>query len=542
MSYTPSLRDIEEVSYQPSMGDAMSQQTQQPSMGSEHDLWYGKTSPDFSGLNRFSGNVLSGLATTGQNIANFPHKLMGQKPPQQIDFGREVFGIENPGLSDKLVQGLAEYAPLGAAGLESAVARSLPAMAGHPLARQLATQAGAGGIFGALENPDIAQGAALGAAGGAGGTALGRGLSMLPQGISRFFPQEYAKRTLLGGINPEEVMPRMEASRRLGLEFMTPGEAAGNPLITGLEGKTGITSEAAGMRYAGEKSRLGTEQQAIRNLYNDIYNPKELGKELSQKYQSLGNHVVPEQIMPIIKNDPLIQQAFKNVQKDVAYQKELSGIPENNFVYLDQVKRKLDAMHLRAMAGKSPDRNRARIIGDTRDNLINVMEKINPSYKEARNLAERKIVQEQLQKTMNKSQMRGSTFYNKFLKNPDTYENLLHKLRNAPEAQQKLQDMKTVFEDLMNVRTPRGGRVLAESGLETGRKASDLVKSAFKKAFMKKHDKAMIELMQNPKWDRELHSVAQSTKRSEKLTGMEQLLSKIGMISLNRSLMRQEEQ
>ena len=103
MSYTPSLKDIEEVSYQPSMGDIMRQQAPQSPMGAEQNLWYGQTSPDFSGLNRFSGNVLSGLATTGQNIANLPYKFTDQRPPQQIDFGREVFGIQNPELSDKLV-------------------------------------------------------------------------------------------------------------------------------------------------------------------------------------------------------------------------------------------------------------------------------------------------------------------------------------------------------------------------------------------------------------------------------------------------------
>lgn len=145
-------------------------------------------------------DVLAGLSETGRGLVNAPHNIAvalsqhGLLPaaisrhirpvlPQtgKVDYLRDVYGIKDPGIMDKLTESLAQYAPYGAAAGTAGIAR----------------QAAAGGAYGLTQSQSPFEGAALGAGIGAASEALpalGRALKpAIQKTLDRINPQKDAE-------------------------------------------------------------------------------------------------------------------------------------------------------------------------------------------------------------------------------------------------------------------------------------------------------------------------------------------------------------
>ena len=197
---------------------------------------------------------------------------------------------------------------------------------------------------------------------------------------------------------------------------------------------------------------------------------------------------------------------------------------EKSFEYLDQVKRSLDDMQ--QVAKSKGKNNKARLIGEKRDLLIKQMDELNPAYTEARALAQRAIVSKQMKKQINKAPLRGTNFFKAFLQNPDKFNELNQKLKNVPEAQRQLSDMRLAFEHLINPDSPRSAAKLKSTFMSDPK---GLIKEGLKYLGVMQgghYDKAAIELISNPKWAEEIRKIPELNSNSAKTQALANLISR----------------
>jgi len=187
---------------------------------------------------RYAADIAIGLGQGGQglhntpyNIANYISPAAGQAvskiaPPLDLNFG-QMFGVPQPSLGDRALQGVAQFAPYAAGGAAAGIG-SL-----SPLSQALAVPA-VGGLYGATQSQNPVTGALEGAAGAAFGGALGAGVSGLAGAASGAIAKSALGQQLQSmGQNlrvPQNVEGYMDALKN----YMSVAGDSGQP---GLEGK-----------------------------------------------------------------------------------------------------------------------------------------------------------------------------------------------------------------------------------------------------------------------------------------------------------------
>jgi|GEM_PF-5571768 len=153
---------------------------------------------------RLTGDAAAGLADAGQGLHNFLARavtpILGKYAPAQtnIDFGK-TFGVNNPNLGDKLVQGAAQYAPYMLGGAE--VMPAGQAVGSVPsLGARLANQMRTGYVFGSTQSDNPVTGGVIGATLGAGSELAPTTFGAARSGISKLTraiqPQKYAEQLM----------------------------------------------------------------------------------------------------------------------------------------------------------------------------------------------------------------------------------------------------------------------------------------------------------------------------------------------------------
>lgn len=515
-----------------------------------------KSSLEPSFMQKLAPNILAGLAQGGHEIINAPHNIaqlispkLGARIPKQQDYDyAQLLGLpDTASLSDKLVRGLAQNLP-GIVAPEAKLGKLGEAIEKVPYAGRLLRKsignALPASIYSAIQNPESPGSSAaeageatlpfsavsnfitsanpyarivgrlgLGAVGGALGYEGAKQLGINPElgavaggttGLIGASPSKLAKETMLEGVEKTPYQEKLAAANRLGLKYLTPAEASGNPFVAAQQGAAGKTKEGSQLLYNQGIERLNSERKSINNLFNDIYNKKELDPKVKELYRQAYQKEVPQEFVDNLKNNEVFNTAVDRVLNKPAYQESLKDVPENSIAYLDHVKQAIDDMIERA------PKKEARLLKQTRTKLVDQMDEISPEYKQARSFAERGILRSKLENSLNDKDIRGTNFYNKILKNDKTFNKTRYALRNAPEAQKQLDDMRTIFGDLINPPTVRTAAGLANTGMRQNRNSlTDFATTIKNKLTGDRYDKAAVELITNPKWADELHRVTQ---------------------------------
>lgn len=415
------------------------------------------------------------------------------------------------------------------------------------------------GLQGAIYNPnDQAMGAAFGAGGGLLGEAtqvtnpfvraLGRaGLGAgLGYGVGGERGAEYGAiaglaspvalkkigltgerpgRETLRDLRPEDVQSQVEAANRLGTPI-TPAEASGNPYIGRQEGYYGKTGEAAA-----EKTRIGMERvekqkTAITDLLDTIYDKSAASKQkITDLYKAANKWNLKDEVVNKFRQDPVIADAFKAVESDSAYQRKLAGVSPNNIAYLNQVKRALSDMEGKAL--RVGEKDRAAEFKDARTNLVSAMDEAVPAYKQARNEAQRSIVRSNIQKVLNKKEVKGSTFFDSLLKNDEKYNQLLSSLKNVPEAQDKIRDMKTGWKNLINIETPRAAAGKSETSMNLARDSIAHLATLWDEMTGSTRNKEALKYIHSGKWQYDLPEIVATKNKDQRLQKYSKLLGKL---------------
>lgn len=426
--------------------------------------------------------------------------------------------------------------------------------------------AGLGAGINAFSNKDIAEGAAYGGAGataihpvvslaassnplarvaGAAGLgalgawALGKttghdspyidaagGLAGLVAGLRGRNVNELGVRDLLGNINKSSAKSVKNASDRLGLSFLTPGEATGSPIPLKIEREVGTDKKAAQELFEKKLSRQKEVKKSIDDLFESI-SPKNAYKEIEDPlYKKAETDIVEmEKLTPLFK-DARIKDSFNKVSSDKDFSNDLKDIDTNSIKYLDYVKKHLDDQIEKAGYGT----NRARLIKNSKDKLTTIMDEASHTYKEARKVSSKRQTRDALEKSMNESEISGKSFYDKNLSNDYGFKRLLKSLSDNPDAQQKIKDMRSVFKNIIEPLNARSVASLAQSSSkEYDVSKLGIIKQLNKFLLGGKYDKAIVKLMTNPEWDKEFATIASMKDPSEKARRMADLLSRAGV-------------
>lgn len=436
--------------------------------------------------------------------------------------------------------------------LASGVASGGQAALQTPGNRTEAGAAGAGAGFGITALTSLlpswtrlpvrsALGASLGyQLGGVHGAEVGAGLSAASPFLVPSISEKLGEQAALQGVDFNAAQPRMEAARRLGLSHLTPAEATGSPFVAANQGMVGRTGESSQFMYEKGQQRLASERKSITGLMDEVYNEKRDSPEVKKLYEKAYQAYMPADLLENAKqSSSIINDAFERVKKDPEYQDKLKGVPENNFAYLDQVKRALDDRRQSFL--NSGEKDKARLVREQVDAMKGLMDHINPDYKAARELSERGIARSSMERKMNDNEITGTNFYNKFLRNDNQFDKLRFSLRNVPNAQQKLDDMRTVFRDLINPRTVKTAFGQTEHGMKQSRNFLDAAKDFLHSLNGRRYDRAFIELISNPRWDTEFASVMQEKEKGQKMRMLSNLLSKASAYGISQALSSQKE-
>lgn len=522
---------------------------------------------------RYLKDVALGAGRMGNEVLNLPNKLKELSGNRLFTHAghipeptRESVGLRGTeSLADKLISGLGQHAlgflapeaELGALGRGIEAIPRVGGFAARALAKTLpvaafeATQSAnpiEGGReaaesmapFSALSSLTEAGSPALRLAGkvglGAGGAYLGHKLSQaigggLPGellsaggallgtrlGVN---PQREARSAVLEGVEGSPYKERLAAANRLGLSYLTPAEASGNPFTAGIQGNIGRTEPGAKRLYERGEERLGSEERAINKLLDTTFKEEELAPRTKELYENAYKQNVPEQDLYELQDNEVFKRAQRLVENRPAYKESLKNVPKNSVAYLDHVKQALDDM-----IEKAPIKE-GRIIKDTQKSLINKLDQVSPQYGEARGLAERGILRRDLEKEFNKKDMRGTNFL-KVLNDKKKFGEIQHHLRNVPEAQEQLNDMRMIFKDLINPPTVRTAAGLAKTSMTKERSSSQaLLNTLTDKLTGGKFDKAAVELITNPKWAEELKRIGEVSKGEKRLTSLLDLIGR----------------
>ena len=371
---------------------------------------------------------------------------------------------------------------------------------------------GKNAIAGAAVNPED-QG--LGALFGGGGAAAGKVIGATAPAIGKKLGiTDQPGSEVASYVDPEKYREKFEAAQRLG-RTLTPGELTENPWIAGKEAAFKRTIKGSFENVEQGNKKVEQEKNAIKNFLDNVYdNKKSTNAEKNRLYKSVEKWNLKPSVMNKLKEDPLISQAIHEVSKDPAWQRNLKNVPENNVAYLDKVKRELGDME-RGLKTQKGGGGKSLEYGQARKALTDVMDQAVPGYAKARELAQRKIIRRQIRNKLKKDEISGTELYKKILTNDIEYDELHNSVKNIPEAQQQLSDMKKSFKSLINLKTATAEAAQKENFWNSARSSVMQIYQSAKDLLGVSDSEKAIKYLNNREWFDDLVSAKTKKEKNE---------------------------
>lgn len=526
------------------------------------------------GMEAFAQGIASGIPTpqglpTDQGLEAF--RAQRQAELAQAHPGATMAGQLTSALPEAFVPGggASRAARIGIDALVGAAQGATPALVEGRGAEDVLSGALAGGALGALPQSVVA-----------GARAARPALSSITDRLKQAAGVQtpgMAQRVGATNLTPE-MQAQLEAARRLNLH-LTPAEAAGDPILAARQGALG-TSDAGARRMTDfQQGRAQVQGEQIGSTLRDISPEggsaaarvrevaqsvlKRRSDALQEKAKPLYDKVqkikVPRQLAERLIKDPLILDTLRGISDDPVWASELRKLPQSSLSRFDLVKRRLDDMRETAM--RSGERDRARLIGEARNRLVNSLDKVSPDYRAARMAysedapalkalresplgkvaslddadlkkvtkilfdpsqidpkqvaavrreflntdpsAWRQILRNHMEQKLDEvaGERTGDAFYKKLLSKPRDYELLIRAADGLPDIQRRLSDMRKIYPALIQAKTVRGAAAQAKSSLDVPRPPLQAAAEALSNIAGGRMDRAAVELITDPKWD-----------------------------------------
>jgi hypothetical protein len=300
-------------------------------------------------------------------------------------------------------------------------------------------------------------------------------------------------------------------------QFLSAGAGALFPNIFLRNLKPAEAIEKGAIKQSLESILPVTKEPEIKALYNKSYyktvpsDPYDINPSFKQENAI----TVPEKIATdIAEKHPA---KFKKLKNDMLAEEgaadRLRGVPENSVEFLDSMKKQADKMIYKE--------GNTDYVGIRKD-IIGELEKVSPSYKEARQTSQLNIKREELEDFLYQKGFKGKSFAD-FFANPKVYDDYLKAIKNSPDAVSQIKEMKKVFDVLEDIKPPKN--------LDKLKIWENIWKTH-------KYDKAMRELATNPAFKGTLDDLIEATKIEN---GAEEFIKVLTKISQTSSLKKKQE-
>jgi hypothetical protein len=329
---------------------------------------------------------------------------------------------------------------------------------------------------------------------------------------------------LLEGLSSKDVARAKAANDRLNT-VITPAQASGNYVTSGLEGNLKRSPQGAQYAYRQEQLQTRQQRQAINKMLDNIYTPTpQKEANINALYAKAGQMDINPLVVKQMRTNPIMESAFKTVKSDPAF----TNIPENNYKFLAEVDRQLYRDYNAAL-GNRP--NSANAINSTKNSFNSFLKQANPDYEAATKAAQPKMVRENIEGRFNKNEedFTGKNFYSKFLNTKKSYEDVLRDTKNFPEAQQALKDMRAGWKHLSNIKTVSQGEAQAKTGLADARDQLKVIWNAMKKIAGAKSDIQGLKYVYSKDWDKDFTRIMQVKEQAARNRELATLLGKMSV-------------
>lgn len=404
---------------------------------------------------------------------------------------------------------------------------AIPAAGGETLASKI----GQGALMGAdlagtqyVEGNDPNTRAAM----AAGGAALGAAVPAIGSAISG------AKKWVTGnaGNVGKEVTGALDkadqsilnqslgASQRTGIH-LTPGEASQRTSQLADEARLAVGDKTRDL----VENTLAKRKSDIVGLAKGI--TKDMIPEGKEKAASAVNKLYDEsysKIVPIGKLKELSDYpAFKSAENKMLNTLGKDAPEAGTVGYLDTIKKYIDDdISVAVNSGKSRSGPELQALQGVKQKLVDAADSVSPEYVKAREGAQRLIIQKKLETKLNEalndagegypSQIRKAWFSSKA--NTDEFFKDLTTVTDDPKTIQRAKDLQTILNRVRTSKYSKLATKIPSGGLNT--ESLSVVQNIFTRIKHLKdplgmHDKAMIELISNPRWQSELNRLSNST-------------------------------
>lgn len=320
-------------------------------------------------------------------------------------------------------------------------------------------------------------------------------------------------------IDLNEATAAKEAGERLGFQ-LRPSETTGNPFVAAHEGQSGIHPSTSEALYQAGKKREPQISNAIEDLYSTIA-PAGTTDKTKALYSKADPILLPDETFTkLMQDEPKLAKTVKDVLKDVDYKSELKGFQQNSTKVLDRVKRVLDDQI------ENAPKQLASVLRKTRKKLVDALDEVNPTYTQARKEAQKDVVVNKIKDKIGSTNKGGANFYKKILKDDKSFKDIYRSLEGNPDAQRKLVDMRTAFKNLIEPISTKQ----AASQAKIASKTSGPIK--FAKDLANKltnglYDKAAVDLILDPQWDKRLKAAIKIKNPDAKAQAFDLLLNDV---------------
>src|SRR6185503_1606839 len=121
----------------------------------------------------------------------------------------------------------------------------------------------------------------------------------------------------------------------------------------------------------------------------------------------------PNIVIALHEEDPIVKQAFQEVEKKPSWQRGLKNVNTNNYEYLDKVIKEISDEEQRLL--KPGRKEEPKHYSESRKNMQNILDNANPDYKVARDEAQKRIVRNKMQSKLNGKEINANNFYKTFI-------------------------------------------------------------------------------------------------------------------------------
>jgi hypothetical protein len=170
-----------------------------------------------------------------------------------------------------------------------------------------------------------------------------------------------------------------------------------------------------------------------------------------------------------------------------------------------------------------------------------------PEYEAATLMSNYRQARQSIEEAMGKSGITGSNIYNNVLAHPANYQELYRRLADPRHPnrttfmQQSLADLRTALPDLMENLTAKSGQALSKEGAEINVSIPGLTKSLMNKLYMDRYNRAIAELIVNPRWRERLADVARMRQGEDRGIRLSRLISEVAVAGSSGPMQQQSQ-